>query len=244
MSAPGKALSWSVFNQLNKQLPSLVYGFLMKRLVQACHATHASIASQKETLIVHDQEIDASLLLRTAHSLAVDSVVGLLCIMTSPYADPCERMHALYLINTVHLCGSRGVFLERFRARANRFYFTYDGILREYDPSKASAQTPKHIKAIARFMKAVSPTKSQYLIYLLKGIDYGITLLKPYYEKAHQENWSTLKPSFIWRYAASLFKEITTIDVIDMRTIIPEKIFAHAANKDLMSLMFTAHYKP
>lgn len=236
-SMPCTALSKSLFKQLNSQLPSLVYSSLMKRLLEAGHAAHSVIAAQKETIALHDKEMESSPLLRTAHALALETVMGLLFIMASPHSHPCERMHALYLINTVHLCGSRGIALERFGARANRFYFTYDGMLREYDPSKSSAKIPKHVKAFARFMKAVSHSKSQYLSYLNKGIEHGIILLKTYYEQASQENWIAPAPGFVWRYAASLFKEITTLDVIAMRTINPEKILAHRANKDLMSLM-------
>ncbi len=222
-------------NNINKG-PSL-YGHLIKQFIEACQSAHISIATQKGVIAHQDEEIESSPILRIAHDFALERVMRLLFLMACPQAHPHERMLALYILNVVRLDGSRGVALERYRERANRFYFTYDGILRNYDPSKTTAYDAKHVKAINHFVKAVSLTKTQYLHLLTLGISYGINLLKPYREEASQEAWSATPPNFMWRYAACVFKQITTIDVIDIRTVTPEKIFAHKANKYFLAVM-------
>jgi hypothetical protein len=243
LSESGKALAAGVVNKLQKQLTSITYGHLVKKLLEACQSTHLSISRQKELIVQEDQILESSPVLRTAHALALEAVIRLLFTMVSHRSEPCERMHALYVLNLVHLYGSRGVALQRYRDRANRFYFTYEGVLREYDPTREAALNKKQIKVLDKFIKLASRTKAQYLHFLSMGISYGIDLLHTYYEKAAQENWSTKQPGFIWRYAAGLFKEITTLDVIDLRTVTPEKIFAHEANKDLVKLMLQCSLK-
>lgn len=236
-SKPCALLTKVIAEKLNKHIPSLTYGYFMQRLLDAFQKSHQSIALQKEHIAREDREIQSSPILRTAHALARDIVVSLLFIMVSPQAHPCERIHALYTLNLVNLAGTRRVALERFRDRANRFYFTYDGTLREYDPTRISAQTPKHLKALTRFLKALSTSKTDYIELLTKGISYGIVMLKDPREQALKEAWTPSLPGFMWRYAARIFQEATMIDVIKMRTVTPEQIFAHQANKDFVSLM-------
>jgi len=209
----------------------------MKHVLTACYSSQQSIAQQKNQIALEDHLFSSNPILRTAHILAHEIIVTLLFIMLSPHAHPCERMRALYLINRLHLPGTHGLALQRYRDRANRFYFTYDGILREYDPSRVSAQSPKHIKAVIRFLHAISMSKVHYNRLLSMGISYGISSLAPYQKHAIQELWQQPVPSFMWRYAAQIFKEVTTLDVIEMRTVTPEKIFAHQVNHDFMALM-------
>jgi hypothetical protein len=236
-STYGQSLTKKLLHRLNSYLPSLGYSTIAKKLLNAYQSTHQSIGLQKEIISQEDQYAASSPMLRTAHALALETVIRLIILMVSPSAHPCERMHALYLMNVVHLSGSQRVALERFRDRANRFYFTYEGTLRSYDPSKYASQDPKQIKAVDRFMKAISRCKNHYLYCLSQGIEHGITLLQPYRDAALRETWSTRHVGFGWRYAASLFKDMTSIDVIAMRTVPPEKIFAHACNKDFLALM-------
>ncbi len=79
--------------------------------------------------------------------------------------------------------------------------------------------------------------RGHYLHYLQKGISYGITDLKEYYQQAVGSSWHARTNRFIWYYAAGLFKETTTIDVMYIRTVDPTRIFSHQENKDFLQLM-------
>ena len=230
-------LSTKLLSKLTPYLPALTYTALMKNFVDACHSVHTSIASQKEAIAAQDKEIGSSVILRTAHHLALDAVLHLLFTLYAQKAHPCERMHALYILNTVYLSGSHGLAFERFRARANRFYFKADGALRDYDPSADNAHTPKRVKALAKFIKAVSPSKCLYLSYLRKGLDHGIYLLENHYQKASRASWHTGTNRFVWRYMAGVLREITSIDVIHIRTVDPRRVFSRKGNKDLLKIM-------
>ena len=230
-------LSSTVASKIASYLPALTYTSIMKGLADACQTVHSSIRTQKDAVTRQDTALESSIILRTAHHFALETVLHLLFITYSTKAHPCERMHALYLLNTVHLTGSRGLAFSRFRSRANRFYFNYSGSLREYDPTKGSAHMPKRVKALAKFIKATAHGERQYFHVLKRGISYGIRLLEEYQQKAAQTEWHDSKQSFVWRYASGLFKEVTSIDVIAIRTIDPQKVFSHKTNKDLLNIM-------
>lgn len=235
--APFTKLSRLAIKRIQTFLPSLSYVSMMKGIVNACQTVHSSISLQKEHIHAEDEALTSSAVLRTAHYFALDAIIRLLFIMYSPKTHCCERMYALYVLNTVHLMGTQGLVLKRFRARNNRFYFTQSGTLRSYDPSRENNRNEKRIKSLDRFLKVVHTSKGQYLHYLNKGILHGITALSAYHQKESQKKWRSTTRTFMWRYAAGLFKEITSIDVIKIRTVDPERIFSHKGNKDFLHVM-------
>jgi len=224
---------------ISGRLPSIniPYTHLAQQLVVACQKAYLSIDCQKKEISQQNDDLARDPVLRTAHYFALITVVQLLFIIFSPRTQPYERMHALYLFNTVQLLGDRGILLRRFRARLNRFYFTYEGILRSYDPSAESGHTAKHVKALAEFLNRLATSQKQALILFARGMSAGIPLMESCYEQVKREGWNRSNIKFGWRFAAALFKEITALDVIEMRTIEPQRIFSHKANRDFFALM-------
>lgn len=217
--------------------PALTSTILIKNIATACASVHYPISLHKTTIALQEKELATSIPLRTAHYFALESVIQLLFIVFSPRSEPCQRMHALYLLNCVHLLGNKGESFARWRNRTNRFYFNQEGILLEFDPSKQNAQIPKRVKALNECLKILAYSHSNYLQLLKIGIAYGITRLTDYYQSALENTWQNKKTRFFWHYAAGLFKEATSIDVMYIRTVDPQRIFSHQENKDLLSFM-------
>ena len=222
---------------LSTSLSSLTIRSTITEALHACHTVHAKIAHQKALLATQEQALSSSLIIRSAQHIAFDTVIKLLLILYSPHAQPCDRMYALYLINSVNLMGNQGLLFRRFRARSNRFYFSYDGILTQFDPSKNNVNIERRIDSLDRFLKRACTSRGSYIQYLTKGIALGITPLKVCYQKAVGTSWNPHTARFEWHYAAGIFKELTTIDVMHIRTVDPQRIFSHQENRDFVMLM-------
>ena len=231
------SITQGALSSLKNLIPSLTSTLLMKSVAATCATVHATIAEQKRLIQAQENELISSVHLRLAHYFAVESVVRLLFIIFSSRSKPCERMHALYLVNTVHLLGNQGAAFSRWRDRTNRFYFTQEGKLQEFDPSKHNGQTPKRVKALNYCLKTLAYSQGNYLSLLKAGMYYGISGLNDHDQRAVDQAWNSKKNRFIWLYAAHLFKEATSVDVMHFRTVDPERIFAHKENRDLLSLM-------
>lgn len=220
-------------SKVQRYFPMLTYTALAHGALTAWQEVHHTVRTKKETMHAEDKAIQCSKELAIAQTCAVDSIIHLVFLLYCPWAHPCERMYALYLLNTLHLLGSQGVALQRYLARSNRFYFTSEGILRGYDPTKGNHLRPKRIKALMKFLRTICPQEKQYRHYLALGISYGISGLKLY----TQEPWCRRESTFGWHYAAGLFKALSTIDVIDIRTVTPDKIWLNQRNTDFLKLM-------
>lgn len=219
--------------RIQTYLPALTYAALAQGVLSAWQDVHTSIASQKCRIKAEDAVLKADRELHAAQLLAVDMIIHLVFLLYCPKAHPCERMYSLYLLNTLNILGSQGLALQRHLARANRFYFENDGTLKSFDPSKGNHLRPKRIKALLKFLRTICVNERQYRKYLYLGIDYGISLLKSH----RNQPWNGRESTFAWHYAAGIFKAVSTIDVIRIRTVDPELVFSHKSNSDFLRMM-------
>ena len=243
-SKPVTSLCKKMFSTLSGYLPALTYSVMLKGFVSACQSTHKDLQAQKKLVLSQDEELATSAIKRTAHHFTKEAVITLVYILYAPKAHPCDRMYALYILNTLNLMGQAGLAFERYRARTNRFYFAHDGTLLRYDPSKINHQTPKRLKALAKFFHRMADSQSEHREYLFRAMDYGVKGLEAY-SNADKSSWHTKSLHNGWRYAAGILKEVTSIDVYDIRTIPPQKIFSHKSNRYLLEIMlYCSHQQP
>ncbi len=219
--------------RIQRYLPSLTYAALAKGALEAWQDVHTSITTQKAQVSTEDEALMRNQELSIAHHFAVDLVVHLVLLMYSPKAHPCERMYSLYLLNTLHLLGSQGLALHRHRARANRFYFDSKGFIKGFDPAKGNHIRPKRIKALIKFLRTICHNRQEYCNYLAIAAEYGITGINKY----RNQPWQGRSSTFGWRYAAGLFKALSSIDVIKIRTVDPTVIFSNTINHDVLQMM-------
>jgi hypothetical protein len=226
-------VSKQALSQIQRYLPSLTYAALAQGVLQAWTKVHHSVSSKKELMRAENSALEQDRELQRAQDIATDTIIHLVFLLHCPRVHPCERMYALYFLNTLHLLGSQGIALARHLARTNRFYFSSDGTLLEFDPSKSNHVRPKRINALVKFLRTICVNEKQYRRYLTTGIEYGITLLKPYIAKS----WDGRESTFAWHYAAGLFKALSNVDVLEIRTVDPERIFSKQINTDFLKIM-------
>ncbi len=222
-------ISTKALGRIQNYIPSLTYAALAQGIFNAWHDVHHSITDTKHRVKAEDAALKADHELATAQYLAVNLVINLVFLLHCPKAHPCERMYALFLLNTLSILGSQGLALQRYLERSNRFYFDSKGLLKSFDPSKGNHTRPKRIKALKKLLQT-SLNERQFRYYTNRATTYGINSLRNIPYKGR-------KSTFGWHYLAGLFKAASTIDVISIRTVPPARVLSNKSNSDFLRLM-------
>ena len=135
-------------------------------------------SEEQEDLERQESRLRANPTLRAAQQHLIAKALNLALTISSPLCTSVERMQALFAFNRIKLLGGTGRLYGSFLGIMNSHYFRSDGTLKSYDPSKCNNTRPHRIHELDAFLKSFCKTKDEYLGYLKKGIELGITLLR------------------------------------------------------------------
>ncbi len=106
--------------------------------------------------------------LQATEQSRLEKALGLLLTISSPRAHFCERIEALFTLNTMKLLGLNGCTFEKIVRVINSHYFSFDGKIRHTNLQ------PVPCTELVGFLRALCPLNENFQAHLKQGLDLGI----------------------------------------------------------------------
>ncbi len=195
-----------------------------------------SIKDPEKTEREDEEKLHNNPSLRATQQQLIEKALNLLLTAYCPSAHPCDRIKSLFAVNRIKVLGFKGRVFRECLATLNRHHFCFDGTLKGYDPSMNNNKQPKRIQELAAFLKTVCSSKEEYLGYLKRGIDLGISFTEQYENDQH-ENFAEKSEPFVWKFTAEILRKMTGFDISAFHKVEPAIVLAHKTNRNFLKVI-------